>query len=445
MFGIRTPTKEISQKMEGSREKGSKTTLNVTVDGNPETEVPNVPKLKEKFESTPKEKVTFNSRLAEAKSQLMKAKLQIKNSRNLKTEIKNEVISAVERLYQLVKEAEEEKQRGHAGKLKEQEKEQTEETEQKGNEKSESSKLLLKIEEHSQLLKEYKDHTKELNETIKRHQELFEGKATYANVAARKIDRAPARPAAAVHSMVITSNDEKETGEEVLEKFRKAINAKEEGVRVEKIRKAKDRKVIVGFRTEEEMKRAKDKLKTGDELNVEVIKNKDPLVMFRDVLHYNSEEDILKALRNQNKQVFEGIGDEDRMEIKYRRKARNPLTSHVVMKVSPILWNRLINTGAVHIDLQKVKVVDQSPLIQCSRCLGYGHSRRFCAETHDVCSHCGGEHVRTECPVWMAEAPPECCNCRHAKLDKTNHNAFDRDCPVRRRWETIARSTIAYC
>ncbi|KAL4707899.1 hypothetical protein ACJJTC_013690 [Scirpophaga incertulas] len=42
-------------------------------------------------------------------------------------------------------------------------------------------------------------------------------------------------------------------------------------------------------------------------------------------------------------------------------------------------------------------------------------------------------------------ALPECRNCAKAGLEGTNHNAFSRECPVRARWDAIARSTVAYC
>ncbi|VVD04315.1 unnamed protein product [Leptidea sinapis] len=51
----------------------------------------------------------YPNRIAEARACLNRAKLNFNNSRNLKTDIKQEVWSAIERLYQLVKEAEHEK------------------------------------------------------------------------------------------------------------------------------------------------------------------------------------------------------------------------------------------------------------------------------------------------------------------------------------------------
>lgn len=63
----------------------------------------------------------------------------------------------------------------------------------------------------------------------------------------------PQRPEqTALHSIVVTTSDENETGEDVLDRIRKVVNAKESGIAVERIRKAKDRKVKVGCKTNEE-------------------------------------------------------------------------------------------------------------------------------------------------------------------------------------------------
>lgn len=248
-----------------------------------------------------------------------------------------------------------------------------------------------------------------------------------------------------LHSVVITSADESETGEEVLGRVRTAVDAKEGWVTVQRVRKAKDRKVILGFSSKEDQNKVKERLE-GNNLLVEEVKNKDPLLVLRDVLNTNTNEDILRSLRNQNKGIFQGLDDEEKqIEIKYRRKARNPHTCHIVISTSPKAWKRALEQGALHVDLQRVRVADQSPLVQCTRCLGYGHTKKYCKEATDLCGHCGGPHLRAECADWLAGATPACKNCSRAGRERTGHDAFDRDCPVRQKWDAIARSAIAYC
>lgn len=387
-------------------------------------------------ETSPNLPKQYKSRTAEAKACLLKAKIQIDKSRNLKTDIKAEVVEAVERLYVLVKEAEEAKAVRIPTPTK-----QTEQTEQ-----TDQENLATQLREHAKLLKESTRKIDELREELAKPREQALN-VTYASVAANQNIRTPPNRRETLHSVVVTSTDETETGEEVLDHVRKAVDAKDGWITVQKVRKAKDRKIIMGFKTKEDQNKVKERIeKVSKNLVVEEVKNKDPLLVLKDVLLVNSDEDVLKALKNQNKCLFQNLEQgEDRVEIKFRKRARNPHTGHIIISTSPKIWRRAVDAGALHIDLQLVRVADQSPLVQCTRCLAYGHGRRFCKEAADLCSHCGGLHMRAQCPEWLANTTPTCRNCTRAKLDHAEHNAFSGDCPVRKRWDTIARSAVAYC
>lgn len=314
------------------------------------------------------------------------------------------------------------------------------------------TKLITLLERHKAIIRENTEKIEEHKSRMEENSEIMKTlkgsleKQTYAGVAAAST-RSQTLVQAALHSVVITAQDDTETGEEVLSRVRRAVNAKEGGVYVEKVRKAKDRKIIVGCKTVEERKKLKDKIvSSGERLNVEDIKNKDPLVILKDVFGYNNDTDILAAIRKQNPSLFKDLDEQgNKLEIAYKKKTRNPHTSHIVMRVSPKLWQRLVEAEAVRVDLQRVRVADQSPLVQCSLCLGYGHSRRFCKETSESCSHCGGHHMRSDCPEWLGGATASCINCKKAKIDRVEHNAFSQDCPIRKKWDALARATVAYC
>lgn len=377
-------------------------------------------------------------RVMQARNWLQKAKTHIGDSRNLRADLKAGIILAVENLYRLVKE----------GSMTAPETKNTVSEElhtEVGITKQEGRDLIKMLKEQGEKIDITFREVERLKETVSSHQTVNPIARTYAEMAAVPLNNNQER--VALHSVVITSKNELDTGEEVLEKVRKAVNAKDGWVTVERVRKVKDRKVVVGCRTEEERERIKERLKGAqDRLTVENVTNQDPMVIVKDVLSSHSDEDIIKALRNQNKGIFKDLdAKDDRVEVKFRRIARNSHNNHVALKVSPLLYNRMLNRGYMHIDLQKVIVKDQSPLVQCSICLGYGHGRRFCRETIPKCSHCGDPHLRETCPDWLARAAPTCCNCTAAKLENVGHNAFSAECQVRRRWEALARAKVAYC
>lgn len=391
--------------------------------GKPEERPPPASRLSSPTESFSNSKLS--NRLDRANELVREAKQHLNQARNLKTEIKNDAFKVIDKLFGLIKE----------GELELSKRDQAKETE-----KSKEEDLAKIIEQHAKLIKENNQKMEQLKETLEQNEPR-----TYASVVGVQTQRKPSP--GALHSVVVTSRDETETGDEILERIRKVVDAKEGGVKIDRIRKARDRKVIVGCKTEDDRRRVKEKLiQVQEHLHTEDVKNKKPLVLLRDVLKINSAEDIKRALKNQNSNIFEGLKEEEKMvEIVYNKPARNPHTQHTVIRVAPKVWQRMTETGAVHIDLQRIRVNDQSPLVQCSMCLGYGHGRRFCTETVEKCSHCGGPHKRAQCELFMAGAPPSCCNCVRAKYENTEHSAFGDSCPIRQKWDALARSAIAYC
>ncbi|KAJ0179500.1 hypothetical protein K1T71_005212 [Dendrolimus kikuchii] len=403
------------------------------------------------------------SRIQKARRLRENAKTQLGNSKNLKTEIKNAFNEALDTLYKLLVEAEEERKRGNEElKRREQVKdlrviaEGTGEEEivtidesprrEKRSSDEEEKAFRKQLEEHSKMLLENSRSMKELKEMMEGHrEEIREARNTYASVAAKPKEKPIER--ATLHSVVITATNGEETGDELMTRVRTALNAKEGGVEIERVRRAKDRKVIVGCRTREERERVKERLnRDKDNLQVEEIKNKDPLVEITGVLKVHKDEEIYSALLNQNRRVFEGLGEEDRrMQIAFKIQGRNPHTHRVIMRVAPKLWKRLTDTGTVRIDLQNLHVVDKSPLVQCTQCLGYGHGKKICTEVEAKCSHCSGPHYKSMCPEYMAGMPPSCINCAKAKKQEIGHNAFDGKCPIRMKWDALARAAVAYC
>ncbi|CAD0206063.1 unnamed protein product [Chrysodeixis includens] len=381
----------------------------------------------------------YKNRTSEAKACLQKGNRLLEAAKNLKTEIKEGVKKVLERMYQIVKEAEADDTGKTPKPL------TTTDTISISSKlpsppQSKDSDWAEKLAENTKLLIENSKKVQELQDMIAGERKE---RATYASVVASK-DRREAPQT--LHSLVVTSTDVTDTGEQVLDKIRKVARAKEGEINIEKVRKGRDRKIIIGCSSLEERQKAIERLGgSNDQLKVEAVANKNPLVIMRDVMAYNSNEEIVQALRCQNADLLRGLEDQN-IEVKYRRRTRNSLTTHVVAQVSPQIYGRMMSARTVRIDLQsKVQVADQSPLVQCSMCLGYGHNRRFCKQTIEKCSHCGGPHLKQDCADWLAGVAPSCTNCRQAKLDNAEHNAFSGQCPVRRKWDSLARANIAYC
>ncbi|KAL4707275.1 hypothetical protein ACJJTC_019813 [Scirpophaga incertulas] len=165
----------------------------------------------------------------------------------------------------------------------------------------ESMERMLQVQ--TEIINKTHQETEKIRQQLETEKSQIAG-GTYAQILQGRDDRV-AKRASVLHSVIVASKDDKETGEEVLEKVRKTVNAKDGWVKVDRVRKAKDRKVIISCGTEEERRRVKERLLGAKkELTVEEIKNHDPLVILRDVLYVNTDEETGKALKNQNKEIF---------------------------------------------------------------------------------------------------------------------------------------------
>lgn len=384
---------------------------------------------------------------SEANRLYQEAKAHMEQSGNIKTIIKQTVIENLGRMYELILKINEDRTLFRQKVLQLTKKVESGLYTEIMDELKEQKALAREtIEEVRQMKKE----VGALGKSVKVNQEKPEKEAaTYAEKAAENSHSrktwVPADPP--IHSIVVSSTNAKDSSEDVVNRVREAVEAKSTGIRVDRVRKARDQRVVIGCSRKEDLEKVKEKISTGQPcLKVEQKENKDPLVIIRDVLSYNTDEDILNSLLTQNSHILGHIAESDyRANVRYRRRARNQLESHVVLQVSPRVWQALTEVGKIHIDLQRVIVQDQSPLIQCSRCLCFGHGKKLCTDTQDKCSHCTGPHMRAECPVRLAGGEPTCKNCTSAKMGDTTHNSFDECCPVRKKWDRLARSTIAYC
>lgn len=287
----------------------------------------------------------------------------------------------------------------------------------------EGSELISKLTEEVRTFKE------ECAQPIPRGP--FAGQRTYADAA---------RP---VHTIIVSSKNPADTADDVLNAITSSMDARREGLQIERCKKARDGKVVLSCAEEPDIKMLAGRFRERD-LNVMEAQNKNPLVELRNVLTFNSDSDICESIQRQNKHITAGLDMmQEKIQVRFRRRARNQLECHVVVEVSPRLWKRLVNAGRLFIGMQRPLVFDRSPLIQCSKCLGYGHSGKVCEAAEIVCAHCGGAHERARCD--KLNTPPQCCNCKREGKTLLDHHAFSDVCVERRKWDGIARSRVAYC
>ncbi|CAG9787017.1 unnamed protein product [Diatraea saccharalis] len=215
----------------------------------------------------------------------------------------------------------------------------------------------------------------------------------------------------------------------------KEVKEKTKGIKEQLVENIKNNNKEIKKDIEENIKKIEDEIKRTPQKNTS-LSSEETLQTYAKITKN-------KNLMRQNPEIYKEE-EHKKMKLKYRKKSTNQDRCHAVLQVHPEVWRKITEQGRLYMGMERLKVEDQSPLIQCTRCLGFGHGRKFCVESADRCSHCGGPHLRANCPDREAGNPPRCCNCAHAEYPDQQHNAFSTECRTREKWEYLVRSTTQY-
>ncbi|XP_050563632.1 uncharacterized protein LOC126910634 [Spodoptera frugiperda] len=272
-----------------------------------------------------------------------------------------------------------------------------------------------------------------------------QGPKTFAQVASTPKPKPP-QPN---HTLIVSSTDPKHTGDNVIERIRTALDLKTTGARVDTVRKARNQKVVLRCASKSDLKLIKDQVRTNEGLKVQEPKPQNPLICVRGVLSSYGDAEIVDLLKAQNKHLLQTVAEEDitTLKVRYRKRARNPHECHPVLELAPGLWKCLTQAQRVHVGIKRCTVEDQSPLVQCTRCLAYGHNKTICKAAKELCSYCSGEHTVRDCRSKAEGKVPACINCKtaHRTGEDLAHTAFSEECQERQKWDGIARSRVSYC
>lgn len=128
------------------------------------------------------------------------------------------------------------------------------------------------------------------------------------------------------HSLMITSFNQFDTSENIVDKLRIALDARNTGIQIQNIRKIRDQRVLLSFSTMEELNKVQEKLASNKELETQHVMNKNPLIIMKNVYTHNTDEQIIDSIQKQNPTIIQHLKNEEinSIIIKYKRRTRNP-------------------------------------------------------------------------------------------------------------------------
>ncbi|GBP97446.1 hypothetical protein EVAR_61153_1 [Eumeta japonica] len=108
-----------------------------------------------------------------------------------------------------------------------------------------------------------------------------------------------------------------------------------DSAKVERVRKARNQKVILKCSTKEDMEAIQNKMRSRKEIKVEAAKAANP-AHHEGVMAYHKDADIIENVLAQNKHLVKDINlKEVTIRVRYRKRARNQLQCHPVLELSP--------------------------------------------------------------------------------------------------------------
>ena len=105
---------------------------------------------------------------------------------------------------------------------------------------------------------------------------------------------------------------------------------------------------------------------------------------------------------------------------------------NIVCRVSPKIRSDIVKRGnSIRIQNRSCRVFDRFHILQCGKCLEFGHKTKNCTKDTVSCKHCGEEgHLFSECPKKDSNDKLCCSNCKKTKSSTSvNHSSKSHSCP----------------
>jgi len=100
-----------------------------------------------------------------------------------------------------------------------------------------------------------------------------------------------------------------------------------------------------------------------------------------------------------------------------------------------LIHSLLVKNKYIYVNYSACRVSDYVKVLQCYKCLAFGHFAKHCRFTA-ICGHCAGGHELRECASRNADFV--CGNCkRWTSFDVQSHSALNiTNCPIL--WKRMA-------
>ena len=232
---------------------------------------------------------------------------------------------------------------------------------------------------------------------------------TYAQVAAIRAQTKPkSRP-----SILVTPKIASKSKTELINKWQNNVSFTETNYAPNKVVPLTSNKLLVEFDNTQHRDDTLKKLENSEALNVKLPTKLKPMLILKGINKHTEKTKLLNIIYSQNPEFKENNIGKEEIQIKFTTQNKNLALYNTILMVSPEVFEICINKKRINIDHQKIHVSEHIPLLQCFKCLQFGHTTKHCRNTEQNCSHCAArDHTYRACVHKNDPSKTVCLNCK---------------------------------
>lgn len=238
---------------------------------------------------------------------------------------------------------------------------------------------------------------------------------------------------------------------DTLRAWRENISFEDTNFAPANIRYSSNKTIIAEFDKPEQVNLVLSKIGSDSPITAKPAPTLKPMVIVKGIFKNILPETLTQTLIRQNDCIRQNLNKSEDIQLKFTQNNRNIQLYNATFIVTPSLLNSITSTGHLNINHQRVHVENYIPLLQCHKCLMFGHTSKHCRNTATICSHCSStSHQYKDCQVKSDTGKTNCHNCsQHNKKHNitrtdTGHRATSQHCPRLIHHKHITSTRIDY-
>lgn len=239
------------------------------------------------------------------------------------------------------------------------------------------------------------------------------------------------------HALTVCEKNNPTSSANTLQAWRDSVSFVDTNFSPANIKYVSNNKIRVEFDKPEHIEITLNKIISPQcKITAEPAKTLQPMVILKGVPKSVTQEELVDIITKQNDCISKNLSNESDLIYKFSLGNRNANLYNAVIQASQPVWRTIIANQSVNLNHNRIHVENYIPILQCFKCLQFGHTKKRCTNQTTICSHCSStSHTYKDCAFKSNPQETRCHNCSefNHKHNITNkniaHSATSAYCP----------------